>query len=65
MTDGLIKMWISFIAMGLMFFAVLGSVFARKKLTGILQKIVLGIVFIMIVISFFIIFLLVINVPTV
>jgi hypothetical protein len=65
MTEGLIKMWLSFIAMGLMFFAVFGTVFARKKLTGVIQKIVLVITFISIIFAGIIIFLLVINVPTV
>ncbi|MCT8138882.1 DUF2768 domain-containing protein [Anaerobacillus sp. CMMVII] len=65
MTEGLLKMWVSFIAMGLMFFAVFGSVFARKKLSGIFQKIVLGIAFICIVFAGIIILLLVVNVPTV
>lgn len=65
MTEGLMKMWVSFIAMGLMFFAVFGSIFARKKLKGIIQKIVLGITFICIIFAGIIILLLVVNVPTV
>ncbi len=64
MSESLMKMWVSFIAMGLMFIAVFGSHFARQKLSGILQKIILGISFICIVFAGIIILLIVVNVPT-
>lgn len=64
MSEGLFKMYVSFVAMGLMFIAVFGSVFARRKLTGIFQKIVLSIAFICIILAGFLILLIVINVPT-
>ncbi len=39
MTPGLIKMWLSFISMGLMIFAGLIILFGRYKLKGFAQKI--------------------------
>lgn len=63
MSEGLVKMYVTFITMGLMFFAVFGSMIARKKLTGIIQNIVLVISFICLVLAGFLIFLIVFNVP--
>lgn len=65
MSPGLIKMYVTFITMGLMFFAVIGSIVARQKLSGIFQKIVLGISFICMILAGFLIFLIVFNVPAV
>ncbi len=63
MSAGLIKMYVTFMTMGLMFFAVLSSVFARQKLTGILQTIVLVIAFICIILAGVLIILLVLDIP--
>ncbi len=65
MSEGLIKMYITFITMGLMFFAVIGSYVARQKLRGIIQKIVLSIAFICMILAGFLILLIVFNVPAV
>jgi hypothetical protein len=65
MSEGLIKMYVTFITMGLMFFAVFGTIIARQKLSGIIQKIVLTIAFLCIILSGFLILLIVLNIPTV
>lgn len=65
MSEGLIKMFVSLITMALMFIAVFGTVFARTKLSGIPQKIVLVISFLCIIFSGFFILLIVLNVPAV
>lgn len=64
MSEGLVKMYITFITMGLMFFSVFGSIIARKKLKGVLQKIVLGIAFICLIFAGLFMILIVFNVPT-
>lgn len=64
MSEGLFKMYVSFVAMVLMFIAVFGTIIAREKLTGIFQKIILSITFICMILAGFLIFLIVINVPT-
>ncbi|OIJ15863.1 hypothetical protein BKP35_02405 [Anaerobacillus arseniciselenatis] len=65
MSEGLIKMYVTFITMGLMFFAVVGSYVAREKLKGIMQKIVLFFAFICMIFAGFLILLIVFNVPAV
>lgn len=65
MSEGLIKMYVTFITMGLIIFTVFGSIFARRKLTGFLQKIVLSIAFLCMVLAGLLTLLLVFNVPTV
>ncbi|WNF38017.1 DUF2768 family protein [Bacillaceae bacterium IKA-2] len=65
MSEGLIKMYVTFITMGLIFITVLGSIFARRKLTGIFQKIVLAIAFLCMIVAGLLTFLLVFNVPAV
>lgn len=61
--DGLAKMWISFVSMGLMFLSVVLTIFAKEKLSGILRYSVLTVTFIMIMVSGLIIFLVVATGP--
>ncbi|AOM82795.1 DUF2768 domain-containing protein [Salisediminibacterium beveridgei] len=61
--DGIAKMWISFISMGLMFLSVVLTIFAKEKLRGILRYSVLTVTFIMIMVSGLIIFLVVATGP--
>ncbi|PYZ98436.1 hypothetical protein CR205_07535 [Alteribacter lacisalsi] len=63
MDDGLTKMWISFIAMGLMFLSVVMTIISREKLRGWVQRSVLFVSFIFILVSFFIIFVVVFTGP--
>lgn len=61
--DGLAKMWVSFVSMGLMFLSVVLTIFAKEKLSGLLRYSVLSITFVMIMISGVIIFLVVATGP--
>ncbi|TMW73609.1 DUF2768 domain-containing protein [Alteribacter natronophilus] len=63
MDDGLTKMWISFIAMGLMFLSVVMTIVSKEKLRGWLRFSTLLVSFIFILISFFIIFVVVFTGP--
>lgn len=61
--DPMLKMWVSFIGMGLMFFSVVLTIFAKEKLTGILRFILLTVSFISIMAAGLIIFLVVFSGP--
>ncbi|WP_280768237.1 DUF2768 domain-containing protein [Salipaludibacillus daqingensis] len=61
--DPLLKMWVSFIGMGLMFFSVILTIFTKEKLTGILRYILLTICFLVIMISGLIMVLVVFTGP--
>lgn len=63
MSPGLAKMFITFIAMGLMFISVLCAYFGRMKLTGIFRGILLTISFICLVLAGIITFIIVIGGP--
>ena len=63
-TDPLTNMWISFFAMGLMFFSVIITIFTKEKLNGILRYTLLTICFIFIIIAGIIIFFTVFAGPT-
>ncbi|WP_096200949.1 DUF2768 domain-containing protein [Bacillus sp. FJAT-45350] len=64
MSQAMLNMWVSFIALGLMFVSAITALFSRAKLKGIIQKIVLTISFICLVISGLIVFIIVIGGPT-
>ncbi len=64
MSEGLMNMWISFIALALMFISAGATIFSREKLKGWTQKVVLFFSFICIVISGIIVFLIVVGGPT-
>jgi hypothetical protein len=64
MSEGLIKMYVTLITMGLMFVAVFGSIFARRKLKGIIKNVVLFISFICLILAGLFIILIVFNVPS-
>lgn len=61
--DPMLKMWVSFIAMGLMFFSVILTIFSKEKLRGVFRYIFLSVSFMMIVASGVIIFLVVFTGP--
>jgi len=61
--DPLLKMWVSFIGMGLMFFSVILTIFTKEKLSGILRYSLLTICFIVIMISGLIMVLVVFTGP--
>ncbi|UTR14623.1 DUF2768 domain-containing protein [Salipaludibacillus sp. LMS25] len=61
--DGLVKMWVSFIGMGLMFFSVILTIFTKEKLTGMLRYILLTVSFISIIIAGLIMLLVVFTGP--
>ncbi|ADH99645.1 DUF2768 domain-containing protein [Salisediminibacterium selenitireducens] len=61
--DGLAKMWVSFVSMGLMFLSVVLTIFAKEKLSGLLRYSVLSVTFVMIMVSGVIIFLVVATGP--
>ncbi|NEU31124.1 DUF2768 domain-containing protein [bacterium LRH843] len=64
MSQGLINMWISFIALALMFVSAGAAVFSREKLHGWIQKTVLAFSFVCLLVSGIIVFLIVIGGPT-
>ncbi|PTL40378.1 MAG: DUF2768 domain-containing protein [Alkalicoccus sp.] len=49
--DPLLKMWVSFIAMALMFLSVVITIFTKEKLTGVLRYSLLTMSFVCIVVS--------------
>ncbi len=61
--DPLLKMWVSFIGMGLMFFSVILTIFTKEKLSGILRYTLLTISFIVIMVSGLIMILVVFTGP--
>lgn len=63
LVDGMMKMWISFVGMALMFVSVIGALIAREKLSGFWRFLVLVISFISMVISGIIVFLIVFSGP--
>ncbi|MFA9556135.1 DUF2768 domain-containing protein [Evansella sp. AB-rgal1] len=62
--DPMINMWISFIAMGLMFFSVIVTIFTKEKLRGFFRYLLLTLCFICIVVSGIIVFFTVFAGPT-
>lgn len=65
MSPGLAKMFVTFMAMGLMFISVIGAYFARFKLKGFFKGLVLTISFISLVIAGVITFIIVLGGPSV
>lgn len=63
MSDGMLKMYISFVAMILMFVSVIGALVAREKLAGFWRFLVLSISFICLVVSGIIVFFIVFSGP--
>ncbi|MGO4888129.1 DUF2768 domain-containing protein [Anaerobacillus sp. MEB173] len=63
MSPGMLKMYISFVAMALMFVSVIAAIFGREKLKGFWKNLVLTISFICMVISGLIVFLVVFSGP--
>ncbi|QKS71083.1 DUF2768 domain-containing protein [Paenalkalicoccus suaedae] len=61
--DPLMKMWISFIAMGLMFVSVALTIFTKEKLRGFLRYSFLTISFICIIVSGLIVILVTFSGP--
>ncbi|NJP38177.1 DUF2768 domain-containing protein [Bacillus luteus] len=61
--DPLMKMWVSFIAMGLMFVSVIITIFTKEKLRGVLRYSLLTISFICIIVSGLIVFLVTFSGP--
>lgn len=57
------KMWISFIGIALMFLSVIVTIFAREKLSGIIQKMLLSLSFISMIVAGFIVFIIVFSGP--
>lgn len=64
MSQALLNMWISFIALGLMFVSAGTAIFSREKLKGWLQTTVLVFSFICLMISGIIVFFIVLGGPT-
>lgn len=64
MIDPLMKMWISFGAMGLMFLSVVTIYLSRYKLKGILRGITALVAYSFMIIAGFIIFIVVFSGPT-
>ncbi|WP_100407200.1 DUF2768 domain-containing protein [Bacillus solitudinis] len=64
MSQAMLNMWISFIALALMFVSAGAAIFSRTKLKGIIQKIVLTISFVCLMVAGIIVFLIVIGGPT-
>ncbi|CAM3717603.1 DUF2768 domain-containing protein [Alkalicoccus chagannorensis] len=61
--DPLLKMWISFIAMGLMFLSVVITIFTKEKLTGFFRYTLLSLSFVCIVVSGLIVILVTFSGP--
>lgn len=61
--DPLLKMWVSFIAIGLMFVSVVITVLTKEKLTGFLRYTLLTLSFICIVVSGFIVMIITFSGP--
>lgn len=61
--DPLLKMWVSFIGMGLMFVSVILTIFTKEKLSGFLRYFFLTISFLCIMISGIILLLVVFTGP--
>ena len=63
MSPGLMKMWISFVAIALMFIAVISIMFSRDKLSGVLKIIVSTIAYLCMITAGLIIFFVVFSGP--
>jgi hypothetical protein len=63
LTPGLMKMWISFAAMGFMFLAVVGIYLSRYKLKGFFKIISASIAYLLMVVAGIIIFIVVLSGP--
>jgi uncharacterized membrane protein len=61
--DPLLKMWVSFIAIGLMFLSVVITIFTKEKLSGFLRYSLLTISFICIMVSGIIVMLVTFSGP--
>ncbi|WP_096188616.1 DUF2768 domain-containing protein [Evansella halocellulosilytica] len=61
--DPMLKMWISFISMGLMFVSVVLTIFSKEKLTGFFRYTFLTFSFICMIVAGIIIFLVVFSGP--
>ncbi|MDG5787610.1 DUF2768 domain-containing protein [Evansella sp. AB-P1] len=61
--DGMMKMWISFIAMGLMFISVIVTIVTKEKLRGFFRYTLLTFSFICMMVAGLIIFLVVFTGP--
>ncbi|OCA90940.1 hypothetical protein A8F94_03465 [Bacillus sp. FJAT-27225] len=64
MSPALMKMWISFVGMGLMFVSILTIYLSRYKLKGVLRLITAILAYVMMALSGLIIFLVVMSGPT-
>ncbi|GAE25092.1 hypothetical protein JCM9140_1062 [Halalkalibacter wakoensis JCM 9140] len=64
MSQAMMNMWISFIALALMFVSAGTAIFSRAKLKGWLQKVVLVFSFVCLLVAGWIVFLIVIIGPT-
>lgn len=63
MSPGLMKMWVSFVAIALMFIAVLTIMISRDKLKGVLKVIVSAFAYLCMITAGFIIFIVVFSGP--
>lgn len=63
MSPGLMKMWVSFVAIALMFVAVISILLSRYKLSGILKAIVTILAYLCMIVAGFIIFIVVFSGP--
>ncbi|WP_147804802.1 DUF2768 domain-containing protein [Alkalicoccus halolimnae] len=61
--DPLLKMWVSFIAIGLMFLSVVITIFTKEKLSGFLRYSLLTISFVCIMVSGIIVMLVTFSGP--
>ncbi|MDE3839411.1 DUF2768 domain-containing protein [Bacillus methanolicus] len=64
MSPALMKMWISFGAMGFMFLSMISIYFSRYKLKGVIRIITALIAYVLLILSGIIIFLIVFSGPT-
>lgn len=64
MSPALMKMWISFGAMGFMFLSMISIYFSRYKLKGVFRIITALIAYVLLILSGIIIFLIVFSGPT-
>lgn len=63
MSPGLMKMWVSFVAIALMFVAVITIMLSRDKLKGVLKIIVSTFAYVCMVVAGFIMFIVVFSGP--
>ncbi|MFA8437990.1 DUF2768 domain-containing protein [Pueribacillus sp. YX66] len=63
MSPGLMKMWVSFVAIALMFVAVITILLSRDKLKGVLKIIVSTFAYLCMIVAGFIMFIVVFSGP--